>query len=414
MKIHLRLLHKLRKLAAAAAISFFKRRISPAGLRFPGISVGNGGQNNIIEQLQVKTPFKKFAVAGFSMLEIIMVMAVSAIIMTCLFDIYNQTARNMARVERFVFEDTQILTLKNRFGKDVAGLSAIWFKQAELEVMLAAQEKKEAPKDFKKRSFYFYSTNKGEQFELLTFITTNALRSYGKVFDRFVRVVYKLEVDPAHEGLFRLMRKEIAPATEFIDEKALGTGKFYELIGGIKSLEITYQLVDRVELNKQFRASKMKKDDTAQDDQKETKQVIRTVKKWTPLESVEKAAEKNAAGAAKMNDAQQNADEKDEDDLGGAPVPRFIEIKIVFGQTQQQQEQEYTLGFYVPSTVDNMPRSIFAVRPTPQKAEKGKKTDDATPETTPPVVENNADNSGNGGGAGSGGSENQSSTGGAA
>ena len=327
----------------------FLNGIRARALLLPKRSVG------VFQDTYVVT--KKVVTPGFSMLEIIMVMAVSAIIMTCLFDIYNQTARNMARVERFVFEDTQILTLKNRFGKDVAGLSAIWFKHADLEIMLAAQEKKEVPKDFKKRSFYFYSTNKGEQFELLTFITTNALLSYGKVSDRFVRVVYTLEEDPAHKDLFRLMRKEIAPATEFIDEKALSPGKFYELIGGIKSLEITYHLVDRVELNKQFRSGKMKKDDAAQDDEKEMKQVVRAVKKWTPLESVEKAADKNA-----LKDEQE--DENKKEDLGGAPVPRFIEMKIVFGKTLQQQEQEYNVAFYVPSTVDNMPRTIFAVRPT--------------------------------------------------
>ena len=301
---------------------------------------------------------------GFSMLEIIMVMAISTIIMTCLFQIYNQTARNMNRVQRFVFEDTQILTLKDRFEKDVSGLSAIWFKQAELETLLAQKEQKEPPKDFKKRSFYFYSTNKGDHFDTLTFITTNALKSYGKTFDRFVRVVYRLEADPENKDLFRLMRKEICPATEFVDEKTFNTGRFYELIGGIKTIDISYYLVDRVALNKQFQADKNKKNDdtAASGDQEEKKQVVRLVKQWRPAESVEKSADKDVS-----KDVSHDESKDEKEDLGGAPVPKFIEIKIVFGKTLQQQEQEYTLGFAVPSTVDNMPKSIFAVRPAEKK-----------------------------------------------
>jgi len=148
---------------------------------------------------------------GFSILEIIMVMAVSAIIMTALLEIYNQTARNMTKVERFIFEDTQILTLKNRFGKDSSGITAIWFKQSELAALQAAQEKKEAPKNTRKLSYFFHSTNKNDQFEMLAFITTAALQSYSGDSERFVRVVYLLENDPVHEGLFRLMRKEVNP-----------------------------------------------------------------------------------------------------------------------------------------------------------------------------------------------------------
>lgn len=293
---------------------------------------------------------------GFSMFEIIIVMAVSTIIMTSLFQIYNQTARNMNRVQRFVFEDTQILTLKHRFTKDVAGLSAIWFKQSELEMLLAIKEHKQVPKGFKKQSFYFYSTNKGDNFDRLTFLTTSALQSYGKTYDRFVRVVYILQPDPANQGLFRLMRKEISPATEFIDEAIFTTGQFYELIAGIKLIEFSYHLVDRIALNKQFQADKNKKnDEDAQSSQEETQSVVRLVKQWQPIESMDKLQDKN-----RPQDA--NQDENKDEDLGGAPVPKFIEMKIVFGATLQQQEQEFNLSFAVASTVDNMPKSISAVR----------------------------------------------------
>jgi len=293
------------------------------------------------------------------MFEIVIVMAVSTIIMTCLFEIYNQTSRNMNRVQRFVFEDTQVLALKHRFEKDIAGLSAIWFKQAEVADLQAQQEKKEPVKDFKKRSFYFYSANKGDQFDIATFITTNALESYARASNRFVRVVYRIEPDTENKDLFRLMRKEISPATEFIDDKALSSGKFYELVGGIQSIQISYHLVDRVALNKKFQAGK-KQEDSQDAGEQEAAPILRLVKQWQPVESIEKPVDKKA-------EKESNSDEEKKEDLGGAPVPKFIEMKIVFGKTLQQQEQEYTLGFFVPSTVDNMPKSIFAIRSAVKK-----------------------------------------------
>lgn len=292
---------------------------------------------------------------GFSMLEIIVVMAVSTIIMTCLFEIYNQTSSNMNKVQRFVLQDSHIITLQHRLEKDFTGLSAIWYKQSDFEKIKAQQEKKEPSKDFKKQSFYFYSTNKDQQLDILTFITTSSLQSYGDVSSSFVRVVYKLEPDTINKGLFKLMRKEIFPATEFIDEKVLNAGNFYELTTGIKSIQVSYHLVDRVALNKQFRAEK-KEGQKEQDSQEELPPIIRIVKQWQPIESIEKAQETSI----RKDDS---SDKEKELDLGGAPVPKFVEIKVVFGQTLQQKEQEYNLGFSVPSTVDNMPQSIFAIRP---------------------------------------------------
>lgn len=310
---------------------------------------------------------------GFSILEIVMVMAVSGIIMTCLLEIYNQTARNMTKVERFIFEDTQVLTLKNRIGKDISGLSSIWFKESELAALQAAQEKKEAPKNTRKCSYYFYSTNKGEQFDMLTFMTTGGLKSFGLAADRYVRVVYQLEKDPAHEGLFRLMRKEINPATEFIDEVSLKQGKFYELIGGIKSFDVTYQLVDRVALNKQLKAGqKPKGDATVQDNGQDAAPIIRSVKQWYPIESRSESNKSNGSQDTKNTEEKSDAvaeTDEEKQDLGGAPVPRFIELKIVFGATGSQNEKEYRIDFYVPSTLDNMPKSILSMKPSLKKDE---------------------------------------------
>lgn len=294
--------------------------------------------------------------SGFSSLELIMVIAVSAIIMTSLLEIYNQVTRNMSRVERFVFEDTQVLSLKNRFGKDLSGLSAIWFTQGEVETkQLADGEKMPAPEK-RKRNNYFYGINKNKHLDTLTFLTTNALQSYAAIQERFVRIVYKVEDDPKHEGMFRLMRKEISMPTENIDEQTLSKGKFYELVSGIKSLEMTYHLIDKIELQKQYQAkAKLKNQSSGQSSQEkqEDKPVIRSVKQWG-MPDVKEDDKKDT----NINEG----DEEEKQNLGGAAVPKFIEMKIVFGATDKQLEKEYKLEFSIPSTVDNIPKSMSAIK----------------------------------------------------
>ena len=315
---------------------------------------------------------------GFSVIELVMVMAISAILMTILLQIYNQVTRNMLRVERFVFEDTQILTLKNRFGKDLAGLSAIWFTQAELQAKQAAKDATKTPEpttEKKKCSKYFYSVNKDKHLDTLTFVTTSALQSYGSVQSRFVRVLYKVEKDPTGEGLLRLMRKEIVMPTENIDEENLKSGKFYQLVGGIKSLEMTYQLIDKAALKK-LESANADKAASKSADQEEKQPIIRSVKQWTGDDGKKKSSSKDKKEPESIENASEDvsvkpeADEKEED-LGGATVPKFVEMKIVFGKTNKQLEKEYKLEFYIPSTLDNAPKEIVIQQapqpnPTPQ------------------------------------------------
>ena len=298
--------------------------------------------------------------SGFSTLELIMAIALSAIIMTALFEIYYQVTRNMNRVERFVFEDTQVLTLKSRLGKDLSGLSAIWFTQGEIEAQQLALLQKGSPvkkplSDKRKSSKFFYSVNKDKNLDVVTFVTTSALQSYGDVQGRFVRVVYQVEKDPKYKDMFRLMRKEISSPTEYIDAEALQPGRFYELAGGIKSIEITYQLIDKVEIQRQQK-ERAKPEDQKSQEKEELKPIIRSVKQW----------DESLAAKGRADKDKKDENEEQGEDLGGAAVPKFIEMKIVFGATDKQLEKEYKLEFYIPATVDNVPAGISKKSSVPQ------------------------------------------------
>ncbi len=286
---------------------------------------------------------------GFSALELMMVMAVSAIIMTSLFEIYNQVVRNVGRVERFVMQDSKILTLEYRLYQDVMGMSAIWFTQADFEKKQTDQnvsDPKSSEKDQKKTSQYFYSMNKNNNLAMLTFVTTSALQSYGTTQDRYVRVVYKLEDDVLHPGTLRLMRKEITAVSEYIDDKTLEQGKFYELANNIGSLQMNYQLIDVVELKKQEQAKKDKNNPQSSGSQAaQNKPIIRSVKEWK--EDITKNNEQ------KNKKEQDSSDEDKSIDLGGAVVPKIIEMKISFGLPDDPAKKEYTLAFFIPSSLEN-------------------------------------------------------------
>lgn len=312
---------------------------------------------------------------GFSALELIMAMAISAIIMTTVLEIYHQITRNMVRVDRFVFEDTQLLVLKNRFSKDIAGLSAIWFSQAELDKKIASKEKKalEPDKDKRQTSPTFYSINKQGRLEQITFVTTSALQSYGATQDRFVRVVYQVEEDAAHVGLFRLMRKEIAFPTEHIDEQALKGGTFYELVSGIKSISMTYQLVDKVQLRLlgHDKQADVAKDGTPAEKSTEKQPILRSVKQWAPqipqAKDDQKSVKKPADDPDLFGADDEQAAEKEES-IKGVAAPTFIEMKIVFGATDKQLEKEYTLVFYVPTSLDLIPKGMLILKKPAEKS----------------------------------------------
>jgi prepilin-type N-terminal cleavage/methylation domain-containing protein len=295
---------------------------------------------------------------GFSALELVMVMAISAIIMTSLFEIYNQIMHNMQRVDRFVQADTHIVTLKNRFESDLMGISAIWFTQADLakkkEDQNSAPAHTQSSKDAHLMSRYFYSMNKNGNLDMITFITTSALQSYDGTQNLCVRVVYKIEQDPKHEKSLRLMRKEIYSWTENIGEQDLKSGKFYELASDIASIEMTYHLIDTVAYNKQ-QEEKKAKDSAVQSGQQNQNvhPLMRTVKEWK--EDQHKESDKKNK---KEKDVSDDVRQEEQEDLAGAVVPKIVEMKIIFNVPHSDAKKEYVLSFYIPSTIETLPRAI--------------------------------------------------------
>ena len=262
----------------------------------------------------------------------------------------------------------QIFTLKSRLEKDFLGLSAIWFEQQKLQDQQDAEQKNTAQAFASDRaqeklvSLYFYSINKNENLDFFTLVTVNPLQSYGAHQKHFARVVYQIQPDPVHKTMFRLMRKEIALVNEFVDEKSLAQGKFYQVVDGIKSIHMTYHFMDQKEL--QQREKQAEQQDKKLTDQQKLQPVIKTTRQWIP-DHEEPKQDKN----------QQTTPQDKQGKIQGACIPLLVEMKLVFGPTDQQTEQVHELKFGTQSTVSNLvklPRDTAkqaTPAPAPQAAE---------------------------------------------
>jgi len=162
------------------------------------------------------------------------------------------------------------------------------------------------------------------------------LQSYGAACDKFVRIVYKVEKDPAHEKLFRLMRKEITSPCESIDEKSMSSGRFYELVHGIKSISVLYYILDKLP---------SKEGDTQDAKNKNTDEPTYALRQVKTLGTIDSKPEHNKVD-------KKNIKNDDQENQSDAKIPLFIEMKIMFAATDNSSEQEYKASWSVPSMID--------------------------------------------------------------
>ena len=116
-------------------------------------------------------------------------------------------------------------------------------------------QKKEEKKEEKlkpKIDKIFFSENKGANLQTLTFISNNPLPVYwskkaGKPQPKMVRIVYRLQPDPARRDSYRLMRQEGDDLSyaAYDPKIPLEKQKYrpYEVIDGIKNLSVLYYYV---------------------------------------------------------------------------------------------------------------------------------------------------------------------------
>lgn len=185
--------------------------------------------------------------SGFSILEMIISIMISAMLMTASLTIYKQISKSAFMVQKVTSLDTQIMILHNRLSTDLQGLYPLWFTTEHYEQLAKAKKSDKNPEiptsanfGSKKRNNFLYAQSQNNQFEILTFITSNALQVFGDKQIRTVRIVYVLQPDPSHPNTFKLMRKEEDAISGDFDLEKLKNGKLNQIAHKITKCTIEY------------------------------------------------------------------------------------------------------------------------------------------------------------------------------
>ena len=180
--------------------------------------------------------------SGFSLIELLIAMAVGSIIMFAVYRTFDQTKKSAQRLDAILQKDNMIAPLYNQLEKDCTAiyvpLSAYPPKKEQQPaqqppVKPAPAKPEEAPKLLEK---IFYSTSKSSLLQELSFITTTSLLGYNETSPHLVRVTYA--VKPEVENLYTLMRSE-STQLAYKPEKE-STVKSYEIVNNIKNISVKY------------------------------------------------------------------------------------------------------------------------------------------------------------------------------
>lgn len=176
---------------------------------------------------------------GFSLLEIIVSLLLTAIILTAVMQITFRVTAQDAFTKKHVSKDVKLMVMHMQLLKDISCLCALVYEEAEKSDEKSSVEKtvKKDTKQDDDIKKYFYSINKDNHLDFFTFVTTSSLTFYGQAAAPLVRVIYRLIPGKEENSGFSLTRKE---TTSLKFEESEKSGKSAVLLDGIKKFETTY------------------------------------------------------------------------------------------------------------------------------------------------------------------------------
>ena len=290
--------------------------------------------------------------SGFTIIELLFVIAFSGILITTLFTAFFQINRTLLVAEDIIDFDTRISVMQNQLQKDIMGIfvpiqaipeppQAPTTPEEKKKAAAATTTEKKEPKKVLKD--VLLSVNKGELLSELTFITNNPVRVYefaknAKVKPRIVRVVYRLVPEKEKKGSYTLMRQE-GTELDFTQYKpgAKKPVKAYALATGIKSITVEYKMPK-------------KKDEKEKKEKKQEEPIaFETVKEW-------------------------RFDQLEKEKKIKVKIPQFITLKIVLWDNQQENERTVTFTYNIVGY--NEALDLLKKRAIKQEQEKKKAADE--------------------------------------
>ncbi len=226
-----------------------------------------------------------------------------------------QSGRVQARVDTLVSTYARAMVVQSQLERDLMGVFVPRFGQEPAQKQETQQEPKNKEQKLEK---LFFGSKQEQNFDLLTFMTHNAMQAYwgaklAKPRPRMARVVYRLVPDKDQKNSFNLMRQEgTATAFSAYEEKAKEPIKAYQLVEGIKECTVRYRF------KKEYEGEEKEK-------QKNKPPEYKLLREWLEQEKKE-----------------------DEKSKTRPPVPSEVEIHLVLWDSSYQKDTAFDFTILIP------------------------------------------------------------------
>ncbi len=310
---------------------------------------------------------------GFALLEILIAIAISALVSTILFESFNQLNRSVQSLDNTIDEHTKATLIAWYMTKDISGAfippRAIQERTKKPDSAKPTSSAGQAPKEPEKKepeikplTHIFYAlTNNEKNLQLLTCITNNPLHVYwsesaGAPKPNIVRVAYKLKPQGPVRGWkqpsYVLVRQEslnldFSAFKEDSDQKI----REYEVATGIKQLTATFLSAPPSVPAKQTDSVGQASDKNKKEESKKSKPIeYKTTEQW------DKEQQKN------------EEKEKEPEPI----IPHFVNLSIVLWGNLQKTEKQFSVTIPIYPDVQYLPQKSSAQTPpaTPNQAPK--------------------------------------------
>ncbi len=318
----------------------------------------------------------KSHLSGFTLIELMISTAIATMVAGVLLAALSQGNRSKAKIDDAISLSERIAIVANQLEKDLMGAFIPTEAESSSAKAAAAQEDEEPKAPDKKSSSakatadtadnkktdakatpaaekpadkpkpiekIFYSTNKENMLDTLTFITNDPLTVYvskdaGEVKPKVARVQYTLRADEKDKKSYTLFRQE----SKELDLAEYKNVRPYELISGIK--KCTVKFIARIEKKQE----KNKPADKAEK-QKEREKIEYEYKELSEWVSEQKKESSSANASSKASaTADRSAAEGEKEQQEFPRIPYQIEFYISLWDIQEKKDKKITLLYEIP------------------------------------------------------------------
>lgn len=318
---------------------------------------------------------------GFSLIEVLIALAIASIIGVALFTSITQMSRMSGRLDVIMHDDDRMAVIQHQLKKDLSG--------AFVPTQAVEQPADKDKKNKKPLQKVFYSSLQEKNLNILTFITTNPLMSYGNARPRVARVVYKLvaEKEKGTAPFYTLYRQQGNDLDFEAYKQENAKNRAYPVAEHIKSLSVEFSTPKK---SPEKSASEPNDQATAKKSGAPAKKENvewEIVKEWDSdkFDTPEKkeVPKKDTKSDTKNGDQQQQQKSQEKEKKERKWLPAFAKISITLWD--ENKKHEYSSQLIVPIVGASFTQTIQEpVKESSKKKEAQQKKEAAQPAQTAP------------------------------